>query len=177
MKTWPKERQFLRTNCSNESKSCGLHQGHFHISSSNAENKSGQEEQDGACAPAPLGHFCLKAFKVLVLECVTDTAVLKNKPSQLLRCQSTEPAHPTWHLDGVRRVRDPPPLEQLERCCPPLSHQGSSFVFARILQCKKVQWMNKQTYKTSGQEGAQGVVRLSLVQLCFKIVLFKPHIG
>lgn len=37
--------------------------------------------------------------------------------------------------------------------------------------------MNKQTYKTSGQEGAQGVVRLSLVQLCFKIVLFKPHIG
>lgn len=43
----------------------------------------------------PLGHFCLKTFKVLVLECVTDTAILKNKPSQLLRCQSTEPAHPT----------------------------------------------------------------------------------
>lgn len=125
----------------------------------------------------PLGHFCLKAFKVLVLECVTDTAVLENKPSQLLRCQSTEPAHPTWHLDGVRRARDSPPLEQHEGCChlsPTKAAVLCLLEYSSVRKCNE--WINKHI-KTSGQEGAQGVVRLSLVQLCFKIGLFKAHIG
>lgn len=54
-----KERQSLRTNRSNESKSCGFHRVHIHMNSDNAENKSGQGEQDGACPLAPLGHLCL----------------------------------------------------------------------------------------------------------------------
>lgn len=103
------------------------------------KTKVAKESRMEPVLQTPLAHFCLKAFKVLVLECVTDTAVSKNKPSQPLRCQSTKPAHPIQHLDVVRRVRDSPPLEQHEGCCPPLSYQGSNFVFARILQCKKVQ--------------------------------------